>query len=130
MAFFRDLIHNNSVDVVRVDTPVVGGITPTLRIIALADAAGLPVSPHIYPEINIHLAAAFPNVVAVEMFSSRTELYQIDRFISSKPSLRVEPRLHRANRDSGLISTGNLCSATRFKGRKHVSPSTTDHRGR
>ncbi len=88
VAFFRDLIHNDSVDVVRVDTPVVGGITPTLRIIALADAAGLPVSPHIYPEINIHLAAAFPNVVAVEMFSSRTELYQIDRFISSKLELR------------------------------------------
>lgn len=88
VAFFRDLIDSDSVDVVRVDTPVLGGITPTLRVIALADAAGLPVSPHIYPEINIHLAAAFPNVVAVEMFSSRTELYQIDRFISSKLEIR------------------------------------------
>ena len=84
MSFFRDLIASDSVDVVRVDTPVLGGITPALRVIALADAAGLPVSPHIYPEINIHLAAAFANVVAVEMFSSRTELYQIDRFISAK----------------------------------------------
>ena len=84
VSFFRDLIASDSVDVIRVDTPVLGGITPALRVIALADAAGLPVSPHIYPEINIHLAAAFANVVAVEMFSSRTELYQIDRFISAK----------------------------------------------
>lgn len=82
VALFHDLIATRSVDVVRVDTPVLGGITPTLRVIAMADAAGLPVSPHIYPEINVHLAAAYRNVLAVETFSTRSDLYQIDRFIT------------------------------------------------
>ena len=80
--FFRDLMATQSADVIRVDTPVLGGITPTLRVIALAGAWGLPVSPHIYPEINIHLSAAFEHVEAVEAFSRRSALYQIDRFIT------------------------------------------------
>ncbi|MBT8447734.1 MAG: mandelate racemase/muconate lactonizing enzyme family protein [Gammaproteobacteria bacterium] len=82
VAFFRDLMASQSADVIRVDTPVLGGITPTLRVIAMASAYGLPVSPHIYPEINVHLAAAFGNVTAVEAFSRRSALYQIDRFIT------------------------------------------------
>jgi len=84
VAFFRDLMTSESADVIRLDTPVLGGITPALRVIAMAEAFGLPVSPHIYPEINVHLAAAFENVIAVEMFSQTSGLYQIDQFIEPK----------------------------------------------
>ena len=59
LGFFRDLMQSQSADVIRLDTPVLGGITPALRVIAMADAFGLPVSPYDYPKINIHLAAAF-----------------------------------------------------------------------
>lgn len=87
-AYFMDLIATQALDVVRLDTPVVGGITPALRIMAIADASGLPVSPHLYPEINIHIAAAFRNVVAVETFGTRSDLYQIDKFIEPGLELR------------------------------------------
>lgn len=88
LAFFRDLMASGSVDVVRLDTAVAGGITPGLRIIALAEAHGLPVSPHLYHEINVHLAAAFDTVVAVELFPPGGELYQIDRYLTTQT--RVE----------------------------------------
>lgn len=88
LAFFRDLMASGSVDVVRLDTAVAGGITPALRIIAMAEAHGLPVSPHLYHEINVHLAAAFDTVLAVELFPPGGELYQIDRFLGA--DLRVE----------------------------------------
>jgi L-alanine-DL-glutamate epimerase-like enolase superfamily enzyme len=86
--YFHELIATRALDVLRLDTPVVGGITPALRILALADAAGLPVSPHLYPEINVHLAAAFRNVLAVETFGTRSDLYQMDRFLEPALELR------------------------------------------
>jgi L-alanine-DL-glutamate epimerase-like enolase superfamily enzyme len=85
--YFHELIAAQALDVLRLDTPVVGGITPALRILAVAEAAGVPVSPHLYPEINVHLAAAFRNVVAVETFGVQSDLYQIDKFIT--PGLDV-----------------------------------------
>lgn len=87
LAFFRDLMARESVDVVRLDTAVAGGITPALRILALAEAHGLPVSPHLYHEINLHLGCAFRSVVAVELFRPGGELYQIDRFLRSDARL-------------------------------------------
>lgn len=86
--YFHELIATRALDVLRLDTPVVGGITPALRILAIADAAGVPVSPHLYPEINVHLAAAFRNVVAVETFGTLSDLYQIDKFIEPGLELR------------------------------------------
>lgn len=85
---FLELATTQALDVLRLDTPVVGGITPALRIIAIAAAAGLPVSPHLYPEINVHLAAAFRNVLAVETFGTCSDLYQIDKFIHPALELR------------------------------------------
>jgi len=88
VSFFRDLMGSGSVDVVRLDTAVAGGITPALRIVAMAEAHGLPVSPHLYHEINVHLAAAFDSVLAVELFPPGGELYRIDRFLGA--DLRME----------------------------------------
>lgn len=88
IAFFRDLMATHSADVIRIDTPVLGGITPALVVASMAEAWDLPMSTHIYPEINIHLAAAFKNMVGVELFSSRSELYKIDNFIN--PNLEMK----------------------------------------
>ena len=35
-------------------------------------------SPHIFPEINIHLVAAYRHGYAVEMFAEDTELYKLE----------------------------------------------------
>lgn len=37
------------------------------RCCALAATAGLPVSPHVLPDLHIHLAAAFGDVIGLEM---------------------------------------------------------------
>ncbi len=43
-----------------------GGITPLLRVIALAEAHRRPVFPRLLPEVGVHLACGLPNVQAVE----------------------------------------------------------------
>jgi D-arabinonate dehydratase len=85
---FRDMITNQVADVLRPDTVVVGGITECLRVLALAATWELPASPHLFPEINVHLAAAFGNVYAVEMFPTDRDLYGFDRLLVSP----LEPR--------------------------------------
>ena len=42
------------------DAMKIGGVTGWLRAAALADAAGLPVSSHLFPEVSIHLLTASP----------------------------------------------------------------------
>ncbi len=64
---FQRVLEQELVDVVRVDVTNAGGFTEVVKICALAAADGVPVSPHVYPEIHVHLAAALPNVTHVEM---------------------------------------------------------------
>ena len=64
---FQELLRERAVDVVRLDAAVVGGFTEAVKVCALAATEGLPVSPHVYPELHVHLAAALPGVMAVEM---------------------------------------------------------------
>ena len=67
--------------IVRADATVCGGITEFLRIAALAGAHGRSVSPHVFPEIHVHLAAALPNVMAVETLDQRAEVTPIYRLV-------------------------------------------------
>jgi D-arabinonate dehydratase len=69
------------IDVLRIDATVCGGITEFLRAAGLAAARGRPVSPHVFPEIHVHLAAALPNVVGVEMVDPRSGVTPIDRLL-------------------------------------------------
>jgi L-alanine-DL-glutamate epimerase-like enolase superfamily enzyme len=62
------LLALDAVDVLRVDVMAVGGITPALDVLHDADAAGVPVSFHVYPEVSVHLAAAQPTPAWAELF--------------------------------------------------------------
>jgi mandelate racemase len=42
------------------DAMKIGGVTGWLRAAALAEAAGLPMSSHLFPEVSAHLLAASP----------------------------------------------------------------------
>lgn len=64
---FGDLLRSGLADIVRVDATTMGGISEVVKVIAMASAYGLPVSPHVFPEIHVHLGAAFGNVRTVEM---------------------------------------------------------------
>ena len=61
------LLAAEAVDVLRVDTVALGGVTAALEVIDRAGEAGTPVSFHIFPELHVHLAMLAPGAT-VEMF--------------------------------------------------------------
>ena len=63
-----ELIRQRAVDFIQPDAPRVGGITPMLKIMALADQARIRMAPHFAMEIHLHLAAAYPHEPWVEHF--------------------------------------------------------------
>jgi D-arabinonate dehydratase len=69
------------VDVLRIDATVCGGITEFLRVASVAAARGRSVSPHVFPEIHVHLAAAIPNVIGVEVVDPLSGVTPIDRLL-------------------------------------------------
>jgi L-alanine-DL-glutamate epimerase-like enolase superfamily enzyme len=63
---FRAYLDRDALAWVQPDITRLGGITPTLKVIALAERHGLPVSPHLQPEIAVHLACGLGGVALVE----------------------------------------------------------------
>ena len=88
------LIEARAVDVVQPDAPRVGGITPFLRVMALADHRHLSLAPHFAMEIHLHLAAAYPGPTWVEhfewlepLFNERLEIRDGRMLIPDRPGL-------------------------------------------
>ena len=63
---FRAYLARDVLAVVQPDVTRLGGLTPTLKVIALAEQHGLPVSPHLLPEIGVQLACGLQAVNLVE----------------------------------------------------------------
>jgi L-alanine-DL-glutamate epimerase-like enolase superfamily enzyme len=63
---YRDLLDVARPDHLRLDATTTGGISEALKVCALAATHSIPVLPHIFPELHVHLAAALPIVAAVE----------------------------------------------------------------
>jgi L-alanine-DL-glutamate epimerase-like enolase superfamily enzyme len=90
------LIEHRSADVIQPDAPRIGGITPFLRLAALADQAGLQLAPHFAMEIHVHLAAAYPREPWVEhfewlnpLFNERLETLDGRMLIPNRPGLGI-----------------------------------------
>jgi len=66
---FRALLEASALDVLRLDVPAIGGITPARAVQALAAERGVPVSLHVYPEVSVHLAALAAGTI-VEAFDA------------------------------------------------------------
>lgn len=64
---FRGLLDGEALDVLRLDVPAIGGVTPARAVQALAAGRGVPVSLHVYPEVSVHLAPLGPGT-SVETF--------------------------------------------------------------
>ena len=62
------LIEAGGCDFVQPDAPRVGGITPFLQVMALADHHGCRLAPHFAMEVHVHLAAAYPREPWLEHF--------------------------------------------------------------
>ena len=62
------MIAAGAADFVQPDAPRVGGITPFLKVAALAEHRRLSLAPHFAMELHVHLAAAYPYEAWVEHF--------------------------------------------------------------
>lgn len=92
----KQLIGARGCDTLQPDAPRVGGITNFLRILALADEAGLDIAPHFAMEIHVHLAACYPRETWVEhfdwldpLFEERLETRDGRMFVPERPGLGI-----------------------------------------
>ncbi|MBS8227350.1 L-talarate/galactarate dehydratase [Vannielia litorea] len=63
-----DLIGKGGCDVSQVDVCRIGGFTPFLKVMTMAEAARIELAPHMVMELHIHAAAAYPSEGWVEHF--------------------------------------------------------------
>ena len=89
-----ELIRHRAADVLMPDAPRVGGITPFLKIAALAEGAGLMLAPHFAMELHVHLAAALPAEPWVEhfdwlepLFNERLQIRDGRMLVPTRPGL-------------------------------------------
>lgn len=76
VAEHRQLIAARACDIIQPDAPRIGGITNFLRLMTLADEAGLDLAPHFAMEIHLHLAACYPREPWVEHFDWLDPLFE------------------------------------------------------
>lgn len=81
-------------DFIQPDAPRVGGITPFLKIMALAEYKQLKLAPHFAMEIHLHLAAAYPIEPWLEhfewlgpLFNEQLQLKDGRMHVSDRPGL-------------------------------------------
>ena len=63
---FARLIEARGTAIALIDLGRIGGITPWMRVAALAHGYGVPVCGHVLPEVHVHLAPAIPNGYLIE----------------------------------------------------------------
>ena len=63
---FKELIVRGGADIVQPDIGRVGGVTEWMKVAHIAHGFNLPVAPHAYQLIHLHVACATPNLKVVE----------------------------------------------------------------
>jgi L-alanine-DL-glutamate epimerase-like enolase superfamily enzyme len=96
VAELDEFVRRGAVDILQPDAPRIGGITPFLKIAALADSRNLQLAPHFVMEIHVHLAAAYPHEPWVEhfdwldpLFEERLEIRDGRMHLSDRPGLGI-----------------------------------------
>ncbi|WP_024616858.1 L-talarate/galactarate dehydratase [Pseudomonas kilonensis] len=89
-----EFIKLRAADYLMPDAPRVGGITPYLKVQALAEQAGLMIAPHFAMELHIHLAATYSREPWVEhfewlepLFNERMETRDGRMLVPTRPGL-------------------------------------------
>lgn len=73
---FARLVEARACDHLMADLQRVGGVTGWTRVAAIADAARLPLSSHILPELNVHLVASAPTGAWLEYMPWTADLFE------------------------------------------------------
>lgn len=77
-----ELLRNDAVHILQTDVTACGGITEFKRISNTAASFGIPMAPHAYHGVHIHLALGLENVAFVEYFT--------DNHIVNYPSITTD----------------------------------------
>jgi L-alanine-DL-glutamate epimerase-like enolase superfamily enzyme len=72
--YFRRMLASEAVDVQQADVTRCGGITGLLRVDALCDAFGLPLSLHCGPSMHVHPALALGRLAHLEYFHDHVRI--------------------------------------------------------
>lgn len=70
---FRELIARGGADIVQPDIGRVGGVTEWIKVANLAHAFNLPVAPHAFQLVHLHVTCATPNLRIVEYLGAAEE---------------------------------------------------------
>lgn len=107
---FRDLVAGGAI--LRPDATVVGGISEWMKVHALGVTSGLRVIPHYFPEVHIHLAAAFAGVEAVECVTTVGDISNFHRIV--RDPVRPTSGVLRAPQGPGLGLQLNWAAVERY----------------
>jgi L-alanine-DL-glutamate epimerase-like enolase superfamily enzyme len=68
LPYFRRMLDAGAVDMLQADATRCGGITGFVRVAALCEAAGIPLSAHTAPSLHAHVCCALAPAIHVEYF--------------------------------------------------------------
>src|SRR5215475_12709580 len=105
---FESYLARDALAVLQPDLTRLGGLTPFLKVVALAEQHHRPVAPHLLPEVAVHLACGLPQVTIVEYMPWLNPLYvNPPRIVNGRIAPPAGP---------GLGLTLKEDAVTRFKG--------------
>jgi L-alanine-DL-glutamate epimerase-like enolase superfamily enzyme len=86
----QTFLEHDALDILQPTPTFVGGITEMIRIAHLAERFSVPVAPHGVQHVSLHLAAALPGMLCVEVFQPDNPLREFALNLIESPREAVE----------------------------------------
>lgn len=83
---FAELMQPRTLDLLRHDATLVGGISEWLKVAGLGLANRIDLFPHWFPEVHVHLAAAFPESMGVELIAPEAGIMNFHELVRNPVS--------------------------------------------
>jgi L-alanine-DL-glutamate epimerase-like enolase superfamily enzyme len=77
LRYFRHMLDADSVDVLQADATRCCGISEFMRVGALCESRGIPLSAHTAPALHLHPACAMPSVRHIEYFHDHVRVERL-----------------------------------------------------
>ncbi len=74
LPYFRQMLDAGAVDILQADATRCAGITGFMRVGALCEACGIPLSAHTAPALHLHPCCALPSIIHQEFFHDHVRL--------------------------------------------------------
>ncbi|WP_306299404.1 enolase C-terminal domain-like protein, partial [Paraburkholderia caledonica] len=120
---FKELLERGATSLLQTDATVCGGVTEWRRIAATAASFGVPVAPHAWHDLHVHLVACAPNATYAE-FMPDAHIVNFRKLIDTqivaekgRCCCRRRPVSVSLSRTTQLLDTVSRRSANRARGR-------------